>query len=161
MDRIYYHFPSRVDFEQEYGFNADMRFFVKAMAGLYGRSGSVEIDTLGPDVRRNVDNVRAKRDVVVDIVERRVDFLPLNQQNLAKVLSSLSDAKIADFKIAVRYSYFDKNFNKMSLADDVFLVRAKLNGSMMLQIVNSEGQGRTSPEEVACTIEEQLKHFKG
>lgn len=161
MDRIYYHFPSNIDFERSYGYNADMRYFIKVMASIHGKSGSMEFDTPGPDIKRHVDTVRARRDVNVDVAERRVDFLPLTPQNLATVLQGLSPSGTTDFRMTVGYTYVDKNFNRMPLEGDVFLVRANVDGGLTLQISCIKGQGRTTPEEIANTIETQLKNFKG
>jgi hypothetical protein len=161
MERIYYHFPPNIDFERSYGYNADMRYLMKVMASIHGKSGSVEFDTRGPDVKRHVDDVRARRDVTVDVAERRVDFMPLTPQNLASVLQGLQPSGTADFRVTVGYTYVDKNFNRMPLEGDVFLVRANVDEGLTLQVACIKGQGRTQPEEIANTIETQLKIFKG
>ncbi|OPY29249.1 MAG: hypothetical protein A4E28_00994 [Methanocella sp. PtaU1.Bin125] len=161
MNRIYYHFPSNIDFERSYGYNADMRYLMKVMASIHGKSGSVEFDTRGLDVKQHVENVRARRDVTVDVAHRRVDFMPLTPQNLTGVLQGLEPSGTADFRVTVGYTYVDKNFNRLPLESDVFLVRATVDGSLTLQVACIKGQGRTLPEEVANTIETQLKIFKG
>lgn len=161
MDRVYYHFPQEVDFERRYGFNGDMSFIIKVMASMHGKSGHMEFDTEGPNVKRNVDKVKAKRDLVVDITDRKLDFIPLTPQNVSTVLSNLPERGTVDFRITVRYTYFDKNFDKMSLVNDIFLVRTTLNGDLTLQVVNTHGQGRTLPEEIANTIETQMETFNG
>ncbi|WP_424357068.1 hypothetical protein [Methanocella sp. MCL-LM] len=161
MERIHYHFPSQTDFERSYGYGADLKFLIKAIAGIHGKTGSAEFETTGPGVRTHQDTVRAKREVYVDIAEKRVDFLPLTPQNLATVLPTISHDGMVDFRFTVKYSYLDKNFNKGLLQNDVFLVRATVDGNLNLQVAVRDGQGRTLPEEIANTIETQLRHFKG
>lgn len=161
MERIHYHFPSQIDFERSYGYSADLRYLIKAVAGIHGKGGSAEFETIGPDVKRHQDMVRAKREVAVDIADKRIDFLPLTPQNLATVLPTVQHDGTVDFRFTVKYAYFDKNFDRMSLQSDVFLVRAKVDGNLNLQVAAVGGQGRTLPEEIANTIETQLKHFKG
>lgn len=161
MERIYYHFPSGIDFERSYGYSADLRYLIKAIAAMNGKTGSAEFETAGPDVKRHVDTVRARREVLVDVADKRVDFLPLTPQNLAIVLPALPPNGMVDFRFTVKYTYFDKTFNKATLQNDVFLVRATVDGNLNLQVAAVEGQGRTLPEEIANTIETQLKHFKG
>ncbi len=161
MDRIYYHFPQKIDFERHYGYNRDLKYLVRVMASMYGKSGRMEMDTAGPNVKRNPDQVRARRDLAIDITDKRLDFLPLNAVNTDKVLSTIPEKGTIDFRVTVGYTYMDKNYDKMSLIDDVFLVRATLNGDLTLQIANVHGQGRTVAEEVADTIEAVMGRFKG
>lgn len=161
MDRIYYHFPPDIDFERSYGYNADVRYLMKVMASIHGKSGSADFDTPGLDVKQHVENVRARRDVTVDVAERRVDFLPLNPQNLTRVLQGLEPSGTIDFRVTVGYTYVDKNYNRLPLESDVFLVRAIVDDGLTLQVACIKGQGRTLPEEVANTIETQLRVFKG
>ncbi len=161
MDRIYYHFPQKIDFERHYGFNRDLKYLVRVMASMYGKSGRMEMDTAGPDVKRNPDLVRARRDLAIDITDKRLDFIPLNAVNTDKVLPTISEKGTIDFRVTVGYTYMDKNYDKMSLIDDVFLVRATLDGDLTLQIANVHGQGRTVAEEVADTIEFVMGRFRG
>jgi hypothetical protein len=161
MERIYYHFPNDIDFERSYGYSADLRYLMKVMASLHGRSGSMEFETAGPDVKRHVDTVRARREVSVDVAERRVDFLPLTPQNLQSTLPTVPPHGTVDFRVRVDYTYVDRHFDKMSLKGDVFLVRATVGDGLNIKVAFVDGQGRTVPEEIANTIETQLKHFKG
>ena len=161
MDRVYYEFPRRIDFERHYGFKGDLRYLVRVMASIHGKSGSMEFDTQGPNVKRNVDTVKARREVMVEVVKDKVDFVRLTQDNTARELSSIPTNGRVDFRVTVMYSYFDKNFDRMPLPSDIFLVRSVLNGDLTLQVTSIEGQGRTLPEEIANTIETQLEHFKG
>jgi hypothetical protein len=161
MDRIYYHFPQKIDLERHYGYNRDLKYLVRVMASMYGRSGRMEMDTAGPNVKRNPDQVKARRDLTIDITDKRLDFLPLNAVNTDNVLPTIPEKGTIDFRVTVGYTYMDKNYDKMSLVDDVFLVRATLNGDLMLQIASVHGQGRTVAEEVADTIETVMGHFKG
>ncbi|CAJ38252.1 hypothetical protein [Methanocella arvoryzae] len=161
MERIHYHFPAEIDFERNYGYSADLRYLIKAVAGIHGKTGSSEFETPGPDIGAHQNMVRAKREVAVEISEKRMDFLPLTPQNLAAVLPTVQHHGMVDFRFTVKYSYFDKNFNKGVLQNDVFLVRATVDGNLNLQVAAVDGQGRTLPEEIANTIETQLKRFKG
>ncbi len=161
MDRIYYHFPQDIELERHYGFRRDLKYLVRVMASMYGKSGRMEMDTLGPNVKRNPDQVRARRDLTIDITDKRLDFLPLNAMNADKVLSTIPEKGTIDFRVTVGYTYMDKNFDKMSLVDDVFLVRATLDGDLTLKIASVRGQGRTVAEEVADTIEMVMSRFRG
>ncbi len=161
MDRIYYHFPQKIDLERHYGFNRDMKYLVRVMASLHGRTGRMEMETSGPNVKRNPDTVKARRDLAIAITHQRLDFLPLNVVNTDKVLSTVPERGTVDFKVTVGYTYMDKNYDKMSLVDDVFLVRAALDGDLAIQIASVRGQGRTVAEEVADTIEAAMKSFRG
>jgi len=161
MDRVYYEFPRRVDFERQYGFKGDMRYLTNVMASINGKSGAMEFETRGPNVKMNVDSVKARRDVMVEVVKDKVDFVKLTPDNTQKELSSIPERGTVDFRVTVMYSYFDKNFNRMPLPSDIFLVRSILNTDLTLQVTSIGGQGRTLPEEIANTIETQLEHFKG
>ncbi len=161
MDRIYYHFPQKIELERHYGFRRDLKYLVRVMASMYGKSGRMEMDTQGPNVKRNPDQVRARRDLTIDITDKRLDFLPLNTMNVDKVLSTIPEKGTIDFRVTVGYTYMDKNFDKMSLVDDVFLVRATLDGELTLKIASVHGQGRTVAEEVADTIEMVMSRFRG
>lgn len=161
MDRIYYRFPQNIDFEQRYGFNGDLKYLARVMASMYGKSGHMEIDTVGPNVKRNPDAIKARRDIKIDIVQNRLDFVPLSQVTLSKELASIPPDGTVDFRFTVGYTYMDRNYDKMSLVDDVFLVRAIMKDDLTLQISQTHGQGRTLPEEVANTIETVMEHFKG
>ncbi|HMK46928.1 MAG TPA: hypothetical protein VK436_09910 [Methanocella sp.] len=161
MERIYYRFPSQVDLDRNYGYSADTRYLVKAMAGINGKIGATDFDTDGPSIKSRVNTVKAKCELLIEIAARRVDFLPLTQQNLASVLPGLEPGGTIDFRFTVKYSYLDEHFNRMSLKSDVFLVRATVDGKLNLRVANMDGQERTMPEEIANTIEAQLKRFKG
>jgi hypothetical protein len=161
MERIYYRFPQNIDFERRYGYNADLRYLLKVMASINGKSGAVDFDTPGLDIKRHVDNVRARRDVTVEVSEKRMDFVKLTPPNLTAVLPTLATDGTVDFRITVGYTYVDSHFDRMPLESDIFLVRIIVDGDMTIQVARVKGQGRTSPEEIANTIETQLKNFKG
>jgi hypothetical protein len=161
MDRLYYHFPREIDFERRYGFNADARYLVKVMSSIHGKSGSIEFETEGLGIKRNVETVKARRKVTVEITDKKVDFIILNEVNLPKVLSNLQQDGTIDFRFTVNYFYLDSKYDKMSLKGDVFLVRASIDDGLKLEVAHIDGHGRTLPEEVANTIETQLKNFKG
>lgn len=160
MERIYYRFPQDIDFERRYGYSADLRYLLKVMASIHGKSSSIEFETPGLSIKRHVDNVRARRDVTVEVSEKRMDFVKLTPPVLAAVLPTLMPHGTVDFRITVGYTYVDSNFDRMPLESDVFLVRAVVDGSLTLQVACVKGQGRTMPEEIANTIETQLKRFK-
>jgi hypothetical protein len=160
MDRLYYRFPQKIDVERHYGFSRDLKYLTRVMASMYGKSGHMEIDTVGPNIKRNPGTVKARRDLTIHIVENKLDFKPLSQATLPAILPEIPERGTIDFKVTVGYTYMDKNYDKMSLVDDVFLVRATLDGDLTLKIASIHGQGRTVPEEVADTIETVMEHFK-
>ena len=45
MERIYYRFPQNIDFERRYGYNSDLRYLLKVMASIHGKSGAIDFDT--------------------------------------------------------------------------------------------------------------------
>ncbi|MCD1295121.1 hypothetical protein CUJ83_08935 [Methanocella sp. CWC-04] len=161
MSRVYYHFPREIDFERHYGFNADMRYLMKVMASIHGGSGSMEFETVAPNVNVHVRTVKARRDVVVEVTEKKIDFIPLTQENLTRVLPTLEQDGTVDYRVTVRYSYYDENFQKMTLKSDVFLVRTILGDDLTIQVKLVDGHGRTLPEEIANTIETQLQSYHG
>ncbi|MGE5403278.1 MAG: hypothetical protein ACM3NG_00310 [Candidatus Doudnabacteria bacterium] len=161
MDRVYYEFPRRIDFERRYGFKRDMKYLVRVMASINGKSGSMEFETQGPNVKRNVDMVKARREVKVDVTKNKMDFVTLTPVHTEQELNTIPANGTVDFRVTVMYTYFDKNFDRMPLQSDIFLVRSILNGDLTLQVTSIDGQGRTLPEEIANTIETQLGHFKG
>jgi hypothetical protein len=160
MERIYYRFPQNVDFERRYGYKSDLRYLLKVMASINGKSGAIDFDTQGPDVKRHVDTVRARRDVTVEVAEKRMDFVKLTPPNLTGVLPTLSPQGTVDFRITVGYTYVDSHFDRLPLESDVFLVRATVDGELTLQVTSVKGQSRTIPEEIANTIETQLRNFR-
>jgi hypothetical protein len=160
MERIYYRFPQDVDFERQYGYSADLRYLLKVMASIHGKSGAIDFETPGLDVKRHVDTVRARRDVTVEVSEKRMDFVKLTPQTLAAVLPTLTPQGTVDFRFTVGYTYVDSHMDRLPLESDVFLVRAIIDGKLTLQVVMVKGQGRTIPEEIANTIETQLKYFR-
>jgi hypothetical protein len=161
MERIYYRFPQNIDFERRYGYSADLRYLLKVMASINGRSGAIDFDTPGLDVKRHVETVRARRDVTVEVSEKRMDFVKLTPPNLAAVLPTLAADGTVDFRVTVGYTYVDSHFDRLPLESDVFLVRAIVDGALTLEVASVKGQGRTQPEEIANTIETQLKNFRG
>ena len=160
MERIYYRFPQNVDFERQYGYSADLRYLLKVMASIHGKSGAIDFETPGLDVKRHVDTVRARRDVTVEVSEKRMDFVKLTPPNLAAVLPTLTPQGTVDFRFTVGYTYVDSHMDRLPLESDVFLVRAIVDGELTLQVATVKGQGRTIPEEIANTIETRLKNFR-
>ena len=77
------------------------------------------------------------------------------------VLPTLAPDGTVDFRITVGYTYMDSHFDRMPLESDVFLVRAIVDGDLTIQVARVKGQDRTIPEEIANTIETQLKNFRG
>ena len=138
-----------------------MRYLTKVMASINGKSGAMEFETMGPNVKMNVGSVKARRDVMVEVVKGKVDFVKLTPDNTQKELPAIPQSGTVDFRVTVMYSYFDKNFNRLPLPSDIFLVRSILSTDLTLQVTSISGQGRTLPEEIANTIETQLEHFKG
>jgi hypothetical protein len=161
MDRVYYEFPQRVDFERSYGFKRDLKYLTRVMAGIHGKTGSMEFDTQGPNVKRNIDAVKARREVTVEVVKNKLDFVKLTPDTTQKEMPAIPQRGTLDFRFTVMYSYFDKNFNRMPLPSDIFLVRSILDSDLTLQVTSISGQGRTLPEEIANTVETMLENFKG
>jgi hypothetical protein len=89
-----------------------------------------------------------------------MDFVKLTPPNLTAVLPTQMPQGTVDFRVTVGYTYVDSHFDRLPLESDVFLVRAVVDGELTLQVASVKGQGRTAPEEIANTIETQLRTFK-
>lgn len=150
--RVYYHFPfDGVEFTQKYSFWADLHYIVKVFAQMSGKSGSINILT------QKGQATNAKRSISVDITESSVDFKPLTKDTLNSILESIMNNGILDFRVRIFYSCLDKNYNKIPMREDTFLVRSDLeNGILTLKIHRTAGPGYTTYQEIADTIVDEI-----
>jgi len=110
------------------------------MAGLDGQFGTFITD--GPD--RKATPIQAKRSIEVEIAEKSVDFVPLNKNTLDSVLRDVSSEGIIDFRINLKYSVLDANYNRVAFKGDTYLVRTNLDKGVLAMNINlMDGLGRT------------------
>lgn len=154
MRRTYHLFPQKPEFERKFRFEADLPFLVSTIAGLDGQFGTFITD--GPD--RKATPIQAKRSIEVEIAEKSVDFVPLNKNTLASVLGDISSEGIIDFRINLKYSVLDANYNRVAFKGDTYLVRTNLDKGVLTMNINlMDGLARTDCERIADTIVEEIK----
>jgi len=128
------------------------------MAGLDGQFGTFITD--GPD--RKATPIQAKRSIEVEIAQKSVDFVPLNKHTLDSVLRDVSSEGIIDFRINLKYSVLDANYNRVAFKGDTYLVRTNLDkGVLTMNISLMDGLARTDCERIADTIVEEIKRKAG
>lgn len=153
--RIYYRFPERdVHFEQKYRYYEDLPYLVRTMAGLDSRHEM--FTTESPDQRGHT--TKAKREIVVHIVENNLDFAHLSPANVDAVLVGIESGGTLDFKISLRYSRLDEKYKMIAFAGDGYLVRMNLDGDLLtLTVYLDSGPGKTECRQVAGTIVDALR----
>jgi hypothetical protein len=158
MRRTYHLFPQNPEFESKFKFEADLPFLVRTIAGLDGQFGTFITD--GPD--RKATPIEAKRSIEVEIAEKSVDFVPLNKNTLDSVLRDVSPVGTIDFKINLRYSVLDANYNRVAFKGDTYLVRTNLDKGVLTMNINLiDGLARTDCKRIADTIVEEIKRKAG
>jgi hypothetical protein len=154
MKRTYHLFPQNPEFERKFRFKADLPFLVSTIAGLDGQFGSFVTD--GPD--RKATPIQAKRSIEVEIADKSVDFVPLNKNTIGPILKDVTPEGTIDFKINLRYSVLDSNYNRVAFKGDTYLVRTNLDNSVLTMNIHLiDGLERTDPERIADTIVEEIK----
>ncbi|MCX9083843.1 MAG: hypothetical protein OIN87_03475 [Candidatus Methanoperedens sp.] len=154
MKRTFHLYPQNPEFEIKFRFEEYLPFLVKIMAGMDGQSG--EFITDGPD--RKATPITAKRSIGIEITDKSVDFVPLNKNTLNEVLMDVSHEGTIDFKVFLRYSVLDSNYNRIAFKGDTYLVRTNLEGGILkMNIHLTDGNGRTDCERIADTIVEEIK----
>jgi hypothetical protein len=150
--RIYHRFPHReIEFEQRNRYYADLPFLVKTIADIDGKSGTFVTESKG-------HSIQARREIVAEVVTNGIDFSPLNNRNVDSILGSIEPQGTIDFRISLKYSYLDGEYNRVPLKGDIFLVRAILKGDILTFRINHiDGQGRTECGRIADTIVEELR----
>ncbi|KAF5419542.1 MAG: hypothetical protein C5S49_00470 [Candidatus Methanogaster sp.] len=153
--RIYYHFPQRdVHFEQKYRYYEDIPYLVRTMAELDGIHEM--FTTESPDRRGHT--TKAKREIVVYIVENNLDFAHLSPASVDAVLIGIESGGTLDWKISLKYSRLDEKYKMIVFTGDDYLVRMHLDGDLlMLKVHLDSGSGRTECRQVAGTIVEALR----
>jgi hypothetical protein len=154
MRRTFHLYPHDPEFERKFRFEEYLPFLVRIMSGMNGQSG--EFITDGPD--RKATPIKAKRSIEIEITDRSVDFLPLNKNTLDSVLKDITPEGTIDFRVILRYSVLDSNYNRIGFKGDTYLVRTNLDkGVLTMNIHLTDGLGRTDCERIADTIVEEIK----
>ena len=153
--RIYYHFPQRdVHFEQKYRYYEDLPYLVRTMAEMDGIHEM--FTTESPDRRGHT--IKAKREIVVYIVENNLDFAHLSPASVDAVLIGIESGGTLDWKISLKYSRLDEKYKMIAFTGDDYLVRMHLDGDLLtLKVHLDSGSGRTECRQVAGTIVEALR----
>jgi len=158
MRRAYHLFPQNPELQRKFRFKTDLPFLVRTMAGLDGQFGMFVTD--GPD--RKATPIKAKRSIGVEITDKSVDFVPLNKNTLDSVLRDITPEGTIDFKISLKYSVLDANYNRVAFKGDTYLVRTNLEkGVLTMNIHLIDGLARTDCERIADTIVEEIKRKAG
>lgn len=154
MKRTYHLYPQEPEFERKFRFAEYLPFLVRIMSGMDGQSG--EFITDGPD--RKATPVKAKRSIEIEITDKSVDFVPLNKNTLDQVLRDVTPEGTIDFRLILRYSVLDSNYNRIAFKGDTYIIRTNLEGGVLtLNIQLTDGLGRTDCERIADTIVEEIK----
>ena len=153
MKRIYHQIPSKPDFENKYNFQADLPYIVRIMAGMDGKFGTFITDS--PDMRGKP--IEAKRDIKVEITDKSVEFFPLCKDNVESVLADIKNEGKIDFKVSLKYSFLDANYDRVPFKGDSFLVRTSLEkGVLTIKVHHMDGMGRTEASRIAETIVDEI-----
>jgi hypothetical protein len=154
MRRTYHLYPKDPEFEHKFRFEEYLPFLVRIMAGMDGQSG--EFITDGPD--RKATPMKAKRSIGIEITDKSVDFVPLNKNTLDTVLRDVTPQGTIDFRVILRYSILDSNYDRIAFKGDTYLVRTNLDKNVLsMNIHLVDGLGRTDCERIADTIVEEIK----
>jgi len=158
MRRTYHLFPQNPEFQRKFRFEADLPFLVRTMSGLDGQFGMFVTD--GPDSKATP--IKAKRSIEVEIADKSVDFVPLNKYTIDPMLRDIASEGTIDFKINLRYSVLDSNYNRVAFKGDTYLVRTDLeNGVLTMNIHLIDGLARTDCGRIADTIVGEIKRKAG
>ncbi len=153
MRRIYHQFPQKPEFEQKYKFKAYLPYIVKVMAGIDGQFGTFITDT--PDLKGRT--IKAKRAINIEITDRSTDFYSLNENTIDSILEDVDSEGTIDFRVNLKYSYLDKNYDPVPFKGDSYLVRANLeNGVLTMKVHLIDGMGRTDCARIADTIVDEI-----
>ncbi len=153
MRRTYHRFPQKPELERKYNFKEDLPYIVKTIAGMDGQSGAFITDS--PDMR--IRPIRAKRSISIEIANRSVHFYPLNKYTLEHVLGDIDTEGTIDFRLNLKYSFLDENYDRVPFKGDSYLVRAQLENCILtMQVHHIEGMGRTECGRIADTIVDEI-----
>jgi hypothetical protein len=62
-----------------------------------------------------------------------------------------------DFKVTLKYSFLDDNFDRVPFTGDSFLVRTHLDsGILTMKVHHTDGMGRTECGRIADTIVDEI-----
>ena len=153
MKRIYHQFPLQPELERKYNFRADLPYIVRTIAAINGQFGTFVTDS--PDLKGRP--VQAKRSITIEITDRTVNFLPLNEDTIESVLKDVKTEGTIDFRVTLKYSFLDDKFDRVPFKGDSFLVRIRLDtGILTMNVHHIDGMGRTDSGRIADTIVDQI-----
>ncbi len=153
MKRIYHQFPQKPELERKYNFRADLPYIVRTIAGMNGQFGNFITDS--PDLKGRP--IQAKRSINIEITDRSVNFYPLNDETVDSVLGDVKNEGTIDFKVILKYSFLDGNFERVPFKGDSFLVRTRLDsGVLTMNVHHIDGMGRTESGRIADTIIDEI-----
>ncbi len=153
MRRIYHQFPQKPELERKYNFRADLSYIVRTVAGMNGQFGNFITDS--PDLKGRP--IQAKRSINIEITDRSVNFYPLNNETVDSVIGDVKNEGTIDFKVTLKYSFLDGNFDRVPFKGDSFLVRTKLDsGVLTMNVHHIDGMGRTESGRIADTIIDEI-----
>ena len=153
--RIYHMFPHQEEhFEKKYRYQRNLPYFAKILANMDGKSGVFVTES----PVKNGHMIHAKREIEVGIVVNGVDFEPLNLENADQIIGTIEPEGTIDFRIALKYSYLDEKYDRISFRGDAYLVRACQESDVLTLLINHvSGIKRTDCDRVADTIIDELR----
>ncbi len=153
MRRIYHLFPQKPEFEQKFNFRADLPYIVRTLVGMDGKFGTFITDA--PDLRGSI--IKAKRTINVDIVDKNIEFYPLNKNTLDTALQDITSEGSIDFRVNLKYSFLDEKYDHIPFTGDSFLVRTSIENSVLtMKVHRIDGMGRTECARIADTIVDEI-----
>jgi len=155
-----YHYYPRVtaDVEQRFFYRQTVPYFIHTMALMNKKFGSFV--TISPD---GTGKIKAKREIIVEVIDRKTEFIPLTKESLKHVIKGDGIGTI-DFKIKLHYTYLDDKYRPTPFKGDTYLIRANFEGveqdkSMLtLKVHHIDGPMKTECEQIVDTIITELEN---
>lgn len=157
--RQYHYYPrATADVEQKFFYRQTVPYFIYTMALMNKKSGSFA--TISPG---GTGKIKAKREIIVEVTDRKTEFIPLNKDSLKHVIKGDGTGTI-DFKIKLQYTYLDDKYRLTPFKGDTYLIRANFEGTeqdksmLTLKVHHIDGPKKTRCEEIVDTIITELEN---
>jgi len=115
--------------------------------------------TISPD---GTGKIKAKREIIVEVVHRKTEFVPLTKESLDQVIKGDGTGTI-DFKIKLQYTRLDDKYRPTPFKGDTYLIRANFEGveqdkMLTLKVHHIDGPRKTECEQIVDTIITELEN---
>lgn len=152
--RIYRLFPQKVDCQIKKHYTYDLPMLVRVIASITGKLDKFITDS--PEKRGR--KIEVKREINMEITSNSFDFVPLTPNDASTIIPEIESEGIIDFKINLKYIYLDEKYRSIPLKGDSYLLRANLNGNILiLQMCHIDGMGRTKCEQLSEILNKYLE----